>query len=116
MTDDPIRWLRTLARHYPSLLVSGVCHAAIGEIERLEKMVAEPDPRERTLGRALANACAAKYLERAEMAEAELDRMKAAECTGCFRLPTKDAPTYDRDCGECSRFYADMYATEENEE
>ena len=37
-------------------------------------------------------------------------------CTGCFRLPTKDAPTYDMDCGECSRFYADMYATAEIEE
>lgn len=70
---SPIRWLRTLARHYPSLLVSGVCHAAIGEIERA---------------------------------------IKEAGCTGCFRLPTKDAPTYDMDCGECSRFYADMYATE----
>ena len=30
------RWLGTLARHYPSLLVSGVCHKALGEIERLE--------------------------------------------------------------------------------
>lgn len=30
------RWLGTLARHYPSLLVSGVCHKALGEIEDLE--------------------------------------------------------------------------------
>jgi hypothetical protein len=30
------RWLSTLARHYPSLLVSGVCHAALGEMDRLE--------------------------------------------------------------------------------
>jgi hypothetical protein len=30
------RWLGTLARHYPSLLVSGVCHKALGEIEELE--------------------------------------------------------------------------------
>lgn len=31
------RWLGTLARHYPSLLVSGVCHKALGEIEDLSK-------------------------------------------------------------------------------
>ena len=31
------RWLGILARHYPSLLVSGVCHKALGEIEDLSK-------------------------------------------------------------------------------
>lgn len=34
------RWLGTLARHYPSLLVSGVCHKALGEIEELEAKLA----------------------------------------------------------------------------
>ncbi len=39
MTDDPKsvrRWLTALAEHYPSLIVSGVCHTALAEIERLE--------------------------------------------------------------------------------
>jgi hypothetical protein len=35
MTDPKSvrRWLETLARHYPSLLVSGVCHAAVKEMD-----------------------------------------------------------------------------------
>ena len=33
------RWLGTLARHYPSLLVSGVCHTALGEIEEQDGMI-----------------------------------------------------------------------------
>jgi hypothetical protein len=39
MTDDPKsvrRWLTALAEHYPSLIVSGVCHTALAEIARLE--------------------------------------------------------------------------------
>ena len=33
------RWLGTLARHYPSLLVSGVCHKALGELEEQADMI-----------------------------------------------------------------------------
>lgn len=36
LTGNARKWLAILARHYPSLLVSGVAHAALGEIERLE--------------------------------------------------------------------------------
>ncbi len=37
MTDKSTtrRWLSTLARHYPSLIVSGVCHSALGELDEL---------------------------------------------------------------------------------
>lgn len=87
MTDDPIRWLRTLTRHYPSLLVSGVCHAALGEIERLQNLCIN-------LG-------------------GELHTIKDSDCTGCYRAPAKEGDNYDIDCMWCRRFYADMYATEE---
>lgn len=30
------RWLTTLAEHYPSLIVSGVCHNALAELDRVE--------------------------------------------------------------------------------
>ncbi|RAU21059.1 hypothetical protein CU669_14985 [Paramagnetospirillum kuznetsovii] len=93
------RWLSTLARHYPSLLVSGVCHNALAEIDELEQHA-----------EVLRRDCHEFLAERDAYRDAPAIKVDMDQsCSGCVRAPTEAEPTYDEECNGCRRFYGDLY-------